>query len=142
MLRRPMANWPFVQQVGNKWRGWYLVEGDRRYLPLRATAKEASKEAQDYRDALERGGAVGGMTIGKLADRFLDDVHSTRTFGTWSFYSNQLAGVFRAISRDLLLVMVGPDVRRGAELGDEATGLAALIDEASDNVLVGERWHD
>lgn len=99
-----MANWPFVQRCGSKWRGWYIAAGKRRYLPLRDSAKEASQEAQSIRSA-SHGGRVG-MSLGALADRFLAETRNLRTFATWQFYSQQLDGVFRHIGRDTLVALL------------------------------------
>lgn len=103
-----MANWPFVQRTRNGWRGWFTLEGERRFLPQRATVREASEEAQAIRRAQRAGGAFSGITIGQLAERFLEDVRRVRTFGTWRFYHQQLEGAFGAIRRDTLLALVTP----------------------------------
>lgn len=100
-----MAKWPFVQKVRDKWRGWIMVGGKRRYLPLRNSAREASEEAIDVRKRM-RTGPYSAMTLGDLATKFLEDVKCTRKFGTWDFYSQQLDGVFRSLSRDTALDLV------------------------------------
>lgn len=99
-----MANWPYVQKSGSKWRGWYMAAGERRYLPLRDSAKEASQEAQAIRDA-SHGGRVG-LSLGALADQFLAETRSLRTFATWQFYTQQLDGVFRVLGRKTLVALL------------------------------------
>lgn len=113
-----MVRWPFTQKVVDKqtgrvrYRGTYQVDGTRKYLPLRESQREASEEAQDVRRKMRDGGALV-VTIGELADRFLDDIRRTRKSGTWSFYAQQIDAVWHIIPRSKLATLVdAADMRR------------------------------
>lgn len=112
--------WPYVQRIGDKWRGWVMVEGARKWLPLRPTAQEASEEAIQARKEGRGLAAAAGTQLGALIDAFLEDARSTRRQGTWEYYSQQLGAVAKMLSRTRPVVLVN-----GAALRDMVSQMRA-----------------
>lgn len=107
MARR---SWPFVQRVRDKWRGWIMVAGRRRYLPLHDTAEEASDEAIEIRKGMRN--ARTHSTLASLADDFLAEIRATRRHGTWAYYCQQLDGVMLAIGKTIPVACITASVLR------------------------------
>jgi site-specific recombinase XerD len=113
-----MVRWPYTQKVVDKatgrvrFRGTYQVDGERKYLPLRESQRAASEEAQDIRRKMRDGGMLA-ITIGDLANRFLEDIRRNRKPGTWSFYAQQIDAVWHVVPRSKLATLVdAADMRR------------------------------
>lgn len=111
MSRRRLPPWvkSYTTKSGNRYRGWAVIQGVRRWTKSFLTPDEAYRAALELRTIAGAADSTIGATLGDARAAVLAEVGLKRTDGTLRWYRGHFAILERTWPPETPLVAIGPE---------------------------------